>query len=149
MLLKFIVLHDLVYHSWPPIALILHLLISSLLEHTCFVLVVVFVLFCRADLPIPSNNMYGKYYRRMYFSIAFPEYFKILAILLQVFDSEPELLGLFGAFVLSITCFSVHSFTNKPLMRIIPVIIGGSLSKLLMKRLWYDSQSIYIQGIIM
>jgi len=149
MLLKFIVLYDEVYHSWPPIALILHLFISSLLEHLCFVIFVGFLLFCRSDVPFPNNNMYGKYYRRMYFAITFPEYFKVLAILLQVFDSESELLALFGAFVLSITSFSVHSFTNKPLMRMIPVILVGSIAKLCMKRLWYDNQSIYLQGIIM
>ncbi len=148
-LLKFIVLHDLVYHSWPPIPLFLHVFVSSLLEHFGFVLLVGCMLMFRHDIPFPMNSMYGKYYRRLYFSISFPEYFKLIAIILQVFDSEPELLTIFGMFLLSISSFSVHCFTNKPLARIIPVLVLGSITKLCIRRLWYDNQSIYIQGIIM
>lgn len=148
-ILKFIVLYDTLYHHWSPLSLIAHVILSSAVEHTIFATVTVFLLMLRNDAQLLTTSVYGKYYRRLYFALAFPEYFKMIAILLQVFDSEPKLLMLFGVLLLSIQCRSVQNFTHKPFHRIFPVICISMTLKLMVKAMWFDFNSILIQGVIL
>lgn len=117
-LLKFIILHEPTYSSWSSASiLLLHLILSSVAEHGAFVVTIGIILVApRQYRQLLSSYGYSKYVRRLYFAISFPEYFKLLALMLQVFDSEPELLMSFGILLLSIQFQSVQTFEMKTML---------------------------------
>ena len=62
----------------------------------------------------------------MYFAIIFPEYLKTFAIILQAYDTDPEIINLYGLLIYSIQCQTLQCFLGKSIVTpYIAVIIGG------------------------
>lgn len=50
--------------------------------------------------------------RSIYFSIAFPEMMKIIALMLQIFDTDPTLFALFGLMIMSLQLLLLSCITE-------------------------------------
>lgn len=136
--LDVILLHESVMNSWSLLSLIFRLLISNFIDHLAFTLSVGLILVIRNDVQMILNSAYSKYYRKLYFALAFPEYLRTIAIILQLFDSETEILTLLSLLLLSIQCQSIQSFTGKPFHRILVAIIFGALIRISIRSLLYE-----------
>lgn len=140
-------------NSWDVFLRVSELIISCLVEHLAFV-VPIFLLIYFRDSTLFANSGYIKYWRKLYFSIAFPEFFKVIAIILQIFCSEVSLLILFGILLILIQCQSLQIFTNVQSsmlsVRIFLFVIVAACFKLLIRLIccenWHDTVSL---GVIM
>ncbi len=99
-----------------PIELVLRLLFSCVLEQIVYLLIfsIVFVLF-------PSTRhsflqLMEKIPNKILLSLLLPQLVKAVAIVIQIFDSDPSLLFILGLFMTSMQCYSFHCLINSYLV---------------------------------
>lgn len=147
-LLKFIILHDTEpYSSVSSVFTVLHLTISSFLEHGVSIISICWFLWCTGDLQLFASGQ-NKFLRKLYFSLAFSEYFKVVVIVLQIFDSEPRFFFLFGVLLASIQFMSLRSLINHNPKRLFVAIVIGNLCRFLVRIIFYDMAKLKLLGLI-
>ena len=149
-MLTYILLYDVLYWRFHVFMAALHVFLSTLLEHCVFVLAVVVLMILRGDLRYHHNSStFIKHLKRFYFALVFPEYFKIGAIVLQVFDSETHLLFLFSCLITALTVLSVQCFTNIIYSRVVVYIAIGYLMKMLVRGCFHVLDDIVLMGVFL
>lgn len=136
--LKLLVLRKTVYGS-IDIKNATHAMVSTILETICFLLIFFAVLRSgrstaagrAAAAPPPDLHREGKQHQqqvlpnsgsifnaRVYLALQFPELFKLAVPVIQIFDTEPNLLFLFGLVILSIQSLAFRTATNMSSKRV-------------------------------
>lgn len=146
-MLKFIILHEHIYSTMPAWLVFGHLILSSVLEHGISSSIIIWVVCCYRDYQTLDGGQ-NKFLRKLYFSIAFPEYLKCLTIFLQFFDSEPRMLFLFALLLVSIQIMSLQSLLNQKSSRIFLGIIFGNACRLAVKLAFYGLKDTKLLGFI-
>lgn len=95
-------------------------------------------------LQVKGNNMVNK----VYLSVGFPEILKLVAILLQMFDNEGNLLFLIGLLTLSIQCMAFRCLTNLGKDKIVLAALMTITIRTLVKYVFYTTQDILRIGVI-
>jgi len=114
----------------------LFLLLVSAAEHLAFVAVMaMFLYFSPVSRYLFAHQ--SKLKRKLYMALAFPELFKTLVVLLQVFDSEPSLLLLFGALVISMQHASLQSITNIKSIQLSLFLCLAVLARILIRSIFF------------
>lgn len=89
---------------------------------------------------------------RLYLAVLFPESFRIVALVLHTFDTEPSLLMLLGLFIASIQFISFHSVlqnTTQPLRIRAMIALSFVLAmgaKVVSKMWFYSHRDIWLLG---
>ena len=164
MILKVLVLHKTAYLSLVTLsstsnfALVysaLHLIVVSVTEHLMFVLsfVYFFMVIPQAKSAIMSSihgTSSNQSYRKLYTSIALPEFFKTVSILLQLFDHDPFLLTLLTLLILSMQQLSFQIISNNKIFsnHIYAGLVFATLVKLLTRRIFLNQSDILLLGVI-
>lgn len=164
MMLKVLVLHKTTYLPFVTLSLpsnlaliylALHLVIVSASEHAMFVAAFLFFF-----LVVPHTksaimtSIHGlsktQSYRKLYTSIALPEYFKTVSILLQLFDHDPFLLTLLTLLILSMQQLSFQTISNNKIFsnHIFAGLAFATLIKLLTRRIFLNENDIFFLGVI-
>jgi hypothetical protein len=164
MVFKVIVLHKTIYHPLlmlvttsvsTSLYLILHLILLSITEHLMFLLSFLFFFFITpqtksAILTFPYRLTKDQFNRKLYISIALPECFKCMSMVLQLFDNDPFLLTLLTLLILSMQHVSFQTITNGkiPSIHIYAGLIFAMLIKLMIRRIFLNENDIFLLGII-
>ena len=101
-------------------------------------------------MPKSRNLIIGgaKFERKIYVALAFPEIFKVAAILLQIFDDEPTLLLLIGLLIISIQLTSLESVTSIPPHKLNTIIFAAALLRFLVRCLFHNMQNVWLLGMV-
>lgn len=101
-------------------------------------------------LPNSRNLMNGhsKFKRKIYVALAFPEIFKVAAVLLQIFDNEPTLLLLIGLLIISIQQTSLESVTSIPLHKLNMIIFFAALLRFFVRCLFHRFADVWLLGVV-
>jgi hypothetical protein len=145
--LKLCVLHHTRYEHFLTIGALLHLLVSTVVEHIIFVLSAAVVLWLSPNARYLMNGP-SKLLRKIYLALAFPEIFKFTAVLLQMFDNEATILLLIGALITSVQLKALQSVTNVNSHRLIMIISAAVVSRVVVRLLFYQLSDIYLLGFI-
>lgn len=92
-----------------------------------------------------SNDSENKL-SRLYLAVLFPESFRVIAIVLHAFDSEPNLLFLLGLLIISMQFVSLHSLFHAMSGWIYMGFVVGILSKIMVKMLFYTWHDMILLG---
>lgn len=171
-ILKLSVLHNTTYRNIFSILPSLHLITSTAIEHGVFVSAVILGkyvtirihcsyqtnmtnasfaiiagLWC---LPNSRNLMNGKtkFKRKVYVALAFPEIFKVAAVLLQIFDDEPTLLLLIGLLIISIQQISLDSVTSISTHKLNTIIFFAVTLRFLVRCFFHRLSDVWLLGIV-
>ncbi len=148
-LLKYILLHETFYASMAPMRTLLHVLATAVLEHAAFVLTTGYILRTNKEF-IPFIQGQPRLRNKLYYALCVSSYFKIYAIMLQIFGSEPYLLLLCGILLLSIEALSLQSlFNTDKYSKVLPAVLGGVAVKVVMRLLLFPFADVYEQGILL
>lgn len=173
MILKLSVLHNRTYRNLFSILPSLHLITSTAIEHGVFVTAVILgtsplqlgvLLICRTVftymmfdvllglwcLPNSRNLVNGqtKFKRKVYAALAFPEIFKVAAVLLQIFDDEPTLLLLIGLLIISIQQISLESVTSISTHKLNTIIFFAVALRFLVRCFFHRLSDVWLLGIV-
>ena len=101
-------------------------------------------------LPNSRNLINGgaKFERKIYVALAFPEIFKVAAVLLQIFDDEPTLLLLIGLLIISIQLTSLESVTSISPHKLNTIIFVAALLRFLVRCLFHKRQNVWLLGMV-
>ena len=101
-------------------------------------------------LPNSRNLINGgaKFERKIYVALAFPEIFKVAAVLLQIFDDEPTLLLLIGLLIISIQLTSLESVTSISPHKLNTIIFVAALLRFLVRCLFHNRQNVWLLGMV-
>lgn len=83
---------------------------------------------------------------RLFLCLLFPESFKITALVLHTFDSEPNLLILLQLIILSIQFLSFHSVTGVSRRWLLLAFVAGVWLRLIIKSLCYSRSDLWLLG---
>ena len=89
-----------------------------------------------------------KFKRKVYVALAFPEIFKVAAVLLQIFDNEPSLLLLIGLLIISIQQTSLESVTSISTPKLNMIIFVAVSLRLLVRCFFYRFYDVWLLGIV-
>ena len=97
-----------------------------------------------------SRHLFGqkKFKRKIYVALAFPEIFKVAAVLLQIFDNEPTLLFLIGLLILSIQQTSLGSVTSILTPKLNVIIFIAVLLRLLVRSCFHRIFDVWLLGVV-
>ncbi len=125
--------------QWSPLVQLMFLLITCLLEHVVFV-VIIFV----------SLWYYRfKFHRLLYVSIALPELLKLCASLLQIFDNGSTILLIIGLLLISIQYTSFQSIINMPNQKGLIILISATVFRLLCRLQCHTLSDVELLGYIL
>ncbi len=146
--LKYILLHDHIYSLMTTIWILTHLVISSVVEHIIFVIPVAYILRGHREFQ-PFISGQTRLRNKFYFALCLSNYFKLYAITLQIFGSEPSLLIIVGLVLMSTEILSLQSlFNTNNYSKIFIAICVGSCLKVLVRTLFYSLNDIYHLGVL-
>ena len=99
---------------------------------------------------IPYRLVKSQFHRKLYLSIALPECFKCVSMMLQLFDNDPFLLTLITLLILSMQHVSFQTITNSkiPTIHIYAGLIFATLIKIMIRRMLLNENDIFLLGII-
>jgi hypothetical protein len=147
-ILKISVLHRSIYRNVFRFNPASHLLASTLCEHGAFVCAVMAGLWLMPNTRHLMLDGRNRFKRKIYVAVAFPEIFKIAAVLLQIFDNEPTLLLMVGLLIISIQQTSLQSVTNLPLYRLNYIILSAVGVRFLMRVLFHKLSDVWMMGLV-
>ena len=101
-------------------------------------------------LPNSRHLMNGqtKFKRKVYLALAFPEIFKVAAVLLQIFDNEPTLLVLIGLLIISIQQISLESVTSISTHKLNMIIFASVGLRLLVRCFFHRFFDVWLLGVV-
>lgn len=89
-----------------------------------------------------------KFKRKVYLALAFPEIFKVAAVLLQIFDNEPTLLFLIGLLIVSIQQISLESVTSISTHKLNLIIFVAVFLRFTIRSLFHHITDIWLLGMV-
>lgn len=142
--LKLLVLHHSAYehvHVWA----VLHAALTTTLEVAIYLgCLLLWISYLNGFQSI--EGQYVRSYRRLCLSLLFPEVFRMLAVVLHVFDSQPDLLVLITLLILSLQCTSYHVVTNLRWESLVPGLALAVCSRLVWMRILYPPSDLWALG---
>lgn len=142
--LQLIVLRHTLYrrvNAWTLLAILL----ASAFELAIFASTLIVYSMYQSSFQAISTTYAGSF-TRLFLCITFPEVFRVVAIILYMFDSHADLLVLISLLVLSMQLVSIHSTTNMRKELVIGGLVVASFLRLLLLRCFYDSRDIWTLG---
>jgi hypothetical protein len=144
--LKLIILQESAYHIWS-ISSIIHAILITFLEYVLLALsmalCIPYIINVASSIQgnvnigsssisptVPSTNSNLEHQQlglRLYFALLFPEAFRVIAIVLHTFDSEPKLLLWLSLLIVAMQIMAVYSVTKGIRLRIISFYFVMSL----------------------
>lgn len=94
----------------------------------------------------PMETQYVRSYSRLNLAILFPEVFRVIALVLHIFDSEQELLVLLSLLILSIQCNAYCTITNLRWVSLWPGVLGAVLLRYIWQHLIYRKDELWLLG---
>ena len=168
--LKLLVLRKTVY-GLSNVKNIIHAAVSTVLESICFLLVFFAVLrsskvITAANSPTPSADFNhgddkqrqqqqplsasGRIFNaRVYLALQFPELFKLAVLVIQIFDTEPNLLFLFGLVILSIQSLAFRTATNMSSNRVSILMCIAVSTRITVRCLFYTIPQQMLLGLVL
>lgn len=102
---------------------------------------------CLALPFIPSSRLHEyRSFTRLFLAVLFPEAFRIVAIVLHTFESEPNLLVLLSLLIVAIQVVSLQCVSLVSLRILIGCFALGLAAKILMKTRFYSYQDMWLLG---
>lgn len=147
-ILKIFILHRSIYRNVFRFSPAFHLLSSTLCEHGIFIGAVMVGLWLMPNTRHLMTDGRNRFKRKIYVAVAFPEIFKVAAILLQIFDNEPTLLLMVGLLIISIQQTSLQSVTNLPLYRLNYIILSAVAVRFFMRNLFHRFSDVWLMGLV-
>lgn len=101
-------------------------------------------------LPNSRNLMNGqtKFKRKVYVALAFPEIFKVAAVLLQIFDDEPTLLLLIGLLITSIQHTSLESVTSISTSKLNTIMLLAVFLRFFVRCVFHRLHDAWLLGVV-
>jgi sensor histidine kinase regulating citrate/malate metabolism len=90
----------------------------------------------------------AKFKRKVYVALAFPEIFKVAAVLLQIFDNEPTLLLLIGLLILSMQQTSLESVTSTTTSKLNGIIVVAVLLRFVVRCFLHRFYDVWLLGLV-
>ena len=146
-ILKLLILRTSTYQQLT-LTTILHVLLANTIELLTFFGMIACLLTCIPYIRRQLDTITTKLWIKIYFGVLFPEVFRVLAIMLYIFEVESELLLLLGLVILSIQYQALQSITS---LHISPTLLGlifimAILSRLLIKMMIYPTHALILLG---
>jgi hypothetical protein len=149
-ILKAIVLHKSFYSPLSASYQTIHLATVSIIEHVMFLIGFSFVFMISSQFRMNFISIFIKLNRKMYLSLVLPEYFKGVAIILQIFDQDPYLLTILQFLILSIQQVSFQTVVTTKITPV-QIVIGlavGTIFKILTRKIFFKLTDIITLGVI-
>lgn len=148
--LKAVVLHKTFYSSFSGGYQLVHLTSASFIEHVTFIVTFILVYIIVPSTRATFISFCKKLNSKLYLSIALPECFKGVAVIIQIFEQDPLLLFLLSTLVLSMQHVSFYSLTGPRLSspQLICALAVATIAKTLTRRMFFSPKSVAFMGII-
>ena len=146
-ILKVSLLHRTIYRNVFRFLPGLHLIISSILEHIVLVSIIALGLWMTPNTRLIMNTQ-KQFKRKLYVAIAFPEIFKVAAVLLHIFDTEPTLYFFIGLLIISIQLTSLQSIISMPSRRLTLIVISAVFVRLLVRCSFHRLSDVWKLGVV-
>jgi hypothetical protein len=141
--LKLVILKNGAYRSLGLFS-ILHAIIVTVAEHLIFFATIAATILISARLRVSYNS---KQATRLFLAVLFPESFKIIAVVLHTFDSEPNLLVLLEILILSIQIVSFSAISpSLPPRLLYAAFLLGMVLRIVLKNMVYDQEDLWLLG---
>lgn len=119
--------------------------LASVCELSIFSSTIILYILYHSSFQSIATSYVGSF-TRLFLCILFPEVFRVVAIILYMFDSHADLLILISLLVLSVQLVSIHSTTNLRWEIVIGGLVIASSLRLLLLRCFYSSEDIWTLG---
>jgi hypothetical protein len=93
-------------------------------------------------------NGQTKFKRKVYVALAFPEIFKVAAVLLQIFDDEPTLLLLIGLLITSIQHTSLESVTSISTSKLNTIMLFAVFLRFFVRCIFHRLHDAWLLGVV-
>jgi len=125
---------------------ILHATLSTFVEISIFSFILLFWTFYSSGFQ-SIDSQYIQSYVRLSLSILFPEVFRVIAVMLHIFDAEPGLLVLLSCLIFSMQWQSYVTCTNQRWEALVPGLVVATVARFLWQHVVYRGDELWELGV--